>query len=176
MKNKLFTFQNIGTLLALCISILALLVSVYEANILKSQQKAMVWPYLKVNPSYGSEGFSLIAVNNGTGPALVKSIELTYDGKQFKTYDELLDYIKPDRKVSYGQLRMRNLNNTVMRAGEVREVFHMAWTAETREMVESASEIEFKIQYASVLNDYWIYDSKTDQHTQRRFKAKIEFQ
>ncbi len=75
-KNNLLTFQNIGTLLALLISVLALVVSIYEANLLKVQQTALVWPYLTVSPNYNAQRFSFIAENNGTGPAVIKSVEV----------------------------------------------------------------------------------------------------
>lgn len=134
-------FQNAGTVLALAISALALFVSVYEANLLKSQQKALVWPYLKVSANYSARGFSLIATNNGTGPALVKSFELQYKGEAMQDYDELLDNIKPDREIGYGRIKMSSFNETVMKSGETRELFNMPWDDETRQMADSMREL-----------------------------------
>ena len=47
--SKTDRFQTIGTIMALVISVIAMITSVYEANILKSQQTSMVWPYLHLS-------------------------------------------------------------------------------------------------------------------------------
>jgi len=174
-QNNLNLFQNIGTILALVISIAALFVSIYEANLLKAQQRATVWPYVSVGPNYSSKGFSLIASNNGTGPAVIKSFELLRNGQAFRSYDELLDAIKPDRTVCYDVLKMRQLNNSVLKASEARVIFNMPWNEETREIAKNIGEIQIKVQYCSVFDDCWVYDLVHDTHELGRFKAAVEF-
>ncbi|TNE55164.1 MAG: hypothetical protein EP344_13585 [Bacteroidetes bacterium] len=169
-------FQNSGTLLAIAISMFALMVSVYEANLHKAEQKAMVWPYLAIIANYDKEGLSYIASNNGTGPAVVRSVEVRYFGRPLRDYDALLDRIKPGHQIGYNRLRINRLNKTVLRAGEVRELFFMPWDAETRQMADCmAGGLTVRIQYCSVLEDCWVFDSETGDHTPGEFKAEVEF-
>ncbi|MGD1891531.1 MAG: hypothetical protein ACFB15_13170 [Cyclobacteriaceae bacterium] len=175
-KSNLITFQNIGTLLALLISVLALVVSIYEANLLKVQQSATVWPYVTVEGNYNAEGFYFTAQNNGTGPALIKSVEVSYQGQPVRSYDELLDRINPERKIGYDRLRMNRLGSTVLKVGETRVLFSMPRDEETREMEKQMTEVNFKIHYMSVLQDSWIYDLAKDEHSQAEFTAQVEFE
>lgn len=175
-REQLNRFQTIGTALALFISMMALGVSVYEANLMRDQQSAMVWPYLKIGNSYNGEGFGFIAINNGTGPAIIKSLEVRYKDKLMHDYNELLNTIKPDRTIGYESIRMDKLNNTVMKAGEERELFNMDWNEESRIMVDSMAGVTVKVCYCSVLGDCWIYDSETDEVTKGAFKSKVEFE
>lgn len=174
-ETKTSLFQTLGTAIALVISILALLVSLYEANLLKDQQRALVWPYLTVTPNYSGKGFSIVATNNGTGPALIKSMEVRYKDTVYTSYDDLLDAIKPGRKIGYDRLRMSTFNNTVMKAGEERIIFNMPWDDETREMAKNMIYLKAKVQYCSVLDDCWVFDSENDGHYQGNFKAEKEF-
>jgi len=175
-KEQLSKFQTIGTALALFISIMALGVSAYEANLMRSQQSAMVWPYLKISGSYSEGGFSFVANNNGTGPAIIKSLEVRYKNEAMHNYNELLDTIKPDRKIGYESIRMSKLNNTVVKAGEERELFNMDWNEESRIISKSMRYVTVKICYCSVLGDCWVYNSDEDELTEGTFKSEIEFE
>lgn len=175
MSSKINLFQNLGTILALVISALALFVSVYEASLLKTQQKAVVWPYLALSTNYNGDGFSFMANNNGIGPALIKSMEIKYKGEPVKDYNDLLNKIKPDRVIGYDRLRMGRLNKSVMKAGEERLLFAMPWDNETREIVEDLTNISITIHYCSVLEECWVYNYVTDEYSKGTFKAKVEF-
>ena len=93
--------QSIGTILALVISIIAMVTSIYEAGIMRSQQKSMVWPYLSVTQHYNSEGFGIKITNKGTGPAIVTSVQLEYQGMAIENKDVLFDTMNPDRTFGY---------------------------------------------------------------------------
>ena len=168
--------QTIGTIAALIISVIALMTTIYEANLMRKQQNAMVWPYLKVGPSWGGDGFSFRVYNNGTGPAIIKSVEVTFNGKTVKRFEEILDKIKPDHSLGYDRLKFSAFNNTVFRSGEQRVIFNMPWDDETRLMSESMHLVEFKVDYESVLGEHWLYDSEADEHGRKRFRAKVEFE
>ena len=158
------------------ISVIALIVSLYEANILKDQQRALVWPYFGVGSNFSGKGFSFVASNNGTGPALIKSMEVIYEDSVYPSFEDILDKIKPDRVIGYDRLRFSNLNNTVVKPGEERAIFNMPWDDETREMASFLMNTRIKVQYCSVLGDCWVYDSADDSHTEGTFKSRAEFQ
>lgn len=84
-----FDRSDILALLALLISFVTLGISIYETRILKeeqeimrSQQRASVWPYIEkdVRVQYTQTGtrFQYIVKNKGVGPALIKNIKLEH--------------------------------------------------------------------------------------------------
>ncbi|MEL6537271.1 MAG: hypothetical protein AAFQ98_17750 [Bacteroidota bacterium] len=166
---------NWGTSIALVVSFAALFTTIYEANILKSQQEAMVWPYFEVHEQYSSEGFGFLAKNSGTGPAIITSVEVTHDGKPLDSFMDLLDELSPDSAINYYNFTYRALNNTVFRAGEDRVVFFMEWTPFTRSLLEEAGEIALKVEYRSVLDDYWVFDGKAETNQSGRYSSVKEF-
>lgn len=174
-QSTSFFRQQIGTGLALVISVSALIVSIYQANLQKTQQKALVWPYLTVTTSYTNEGFGLVATNNGTGPALVSSMEVSYRDQFMPNLDTLLNLVKPDRTIGYDLIRVSPLNQTVVKAGEEREILRIPWTDETRQMVPELTQIRITLQYCSVLEDCWVFSSQTGKHTPGTFQAKLEY-
>ncbi|MEL6698106.1 MAG: hypothetical protein AAFP89_17810 [Bacteroidota bacterium] len=168
-------FQTLGTILAIAISLLALAVSVYEANLLKAQQRAMVWPHFTIAGSFSERGFSFVATNFGTGPAIIESVEVRFKDSLISNHDDLLDRINPQREIGYDRIRMSTLNQTVFKAGEERVVFNMPWDDETREMATYMRFVTIKVQYKSVLGERWIFDSETNDHVLGEFQSELEF-
>ncbi len=166
---------NWGTTIALVVSFAALITTIYEANILKRQQESLVWPYFEVGQSYSGEGFGFIAKNSGTGPAIITSVEVTQEGQVIGSFMDLLDILSPDSSLNYYGFEYRSLNKTVFRPGEERKVFFMKWTPLTRQLISRAKPIRIKVEYRSVLEDYWVYDSETSSSTKGRYKSRLEF-
>lgn len=89
------------SLAALLLSIMALFVSIYEARILKQQQEIMltqektsVWPYLDGQLSYEYSDKIRIRYtleNKGIGPSKIRRMSLMFNEKQIDNYIELVD-------------------------------------------------------------------------------------
>ena len=167
--------QSIGTIMALVISIIAMVTSIYEAGIMKSQQKSMVWPYLSVTQYYDSLGFGIKIINKGTGPAIVTSAQIDYNGIPMEDKDILFDTMNPDRTFGYDILRNTSISNYVFTAGEEIMLFGLPYNDETRIILDNIPKVRFRIGYKSVLDEYWYYDSENDKHYKQEFKAKTEF-
>lgn len=167
--------QSIGTIMALSISIIAMVTSIYEAGIMKSQQKSMVWPYLSMTQQYNNKGFGIRITNKGTGPAIVTSVQLDYKGIPMENVDVLMDSLNPERTFGYDILRNSTIGNYVFTSGEEMMLFGLPYNDETRIVVENIPKIRMRIGYKSVLDEYWYYDSENDKHYKEEFKAKIEF-
>ena len=174
MKRKNLQL-NWGTTVALLVSFAALITTIYEANILKAQQQALIWPYFEVYPQYTSEGFGVKARNLGTGPAIITSVQTNYGGSPVASFMDVIDLLDPDSTLNRYSFNYRSLNNTVFKAGEERIVFLMPWTPKTREMIHRAEPLSFKVEYKSVLEDYWVYDSEAGSHEKGRFTSPLEF-
>ncbi len=97
-KKYLLDRSDILSLSALLISGIALLVSIYEANIMKEQQKIMfdqqqaaVWPYVdgQINFNYQDDrliiNYSLI--NKGVGPAIIRDGRLLVNNRDLEEFE-----------------------------------------------------------------------------------------
>ncbi len=167
--------QSIGTIMALLISIIAMVTSIYEAGIMKSQQKSMVWPYLSVTQHYDNKGFGIKVINKGTGPAIVTSIQIDYDGIPMENKDVLFDTMNPDRTFGYDILSNTTISNYVFTSGEEIMLFGLPYNEETKLIVDNIPKVRIRLGYKSVLDEYWYYDSEEDEHYKEEFKAKTEF-
>lgn len=174
-STKADRFQTIGTIMALIISIIAMVTSIYEAGIMKSQQKSMVWPYLSVTQHYDSEGFGIKIINKGTGPAIVTSVQVDYNGVPIENKDVLFDSMNPDRTFGYDILRNTSIANYVFTSGEEIMLFGLPYNDETRVILNEIPELRMRVGYKSVLDEHWYYDSKDDKHYKKEFRAKTEF-
>ena len=175
MSNT-FSFQNIGTSLALVISVSALIVSIIETNILKEQQKVTVWPYLNIGATYNSDGVFLMLKNNGVGPAIIKSVEVAHQGQKVKDWEALLQIFSPNNTISYDDIRVNEFNNTVVKAGDEIRVFGVYWNEETRPLAMKFSNIDFKICYCSVAGDCWELKNKEVQKVKKAVKYPDSFE
>ena len=168
-------FQSLGTSLALIISVVAMFISIYEANILKSQQTSMVWPYLDISEQYNSDGFAIQISNKGTGPAIVTSVQIDYNDTPIENIDVLMDSLNPDRTFGYDILRNSTIGNQVFMSGEQQVIFGLPYNDETRIVLSNLEKIRMRIAYKSVLEEHWYFDTKDGSHNKEKFKATIEF-
>ena len=168
-------FQTFGTALAIIISLAAMFVSIYEASILKSQQTSMVWPYLDLSQQSDNNGFAIEISNKGTGPAIITSVQVDYNGLPVESIDVLMDSLNPNRTFGYDILRNSTLGNQVFMSGEKRIVFGLPYNDETRVVQSNLGKIRIRIGYKSVLEEHWYFDSKDFSHVKEKFKAKQEF-
>ena len=168
-------FQTIGTALAIIISLAAMFISIYEASILKSQQTSMVWPYLDLLQQNDNNGFAIEISNKGTGPAIITSVQVDYNGIPVENIDVLMDSLNPNRTFGYDILRNSTLGNQVFMSGEKRVVFGLPYNDETRIVESNLGKIRIRIGYKSVLEEHWYFDSQDGSHVKEKFQATQEF-
>lgn len=160
MRRRFFQSFNSNTVIALSallVSLCALVVSIVEVNIMRSQEKAVLWPHLSIGMSYNSEGFRFGAINHGTGPALIKSVVIKKDNTYFNSWDSIIANIMPgNHDISYNIYRTSEFNKTVIPAGERRVFFGVSWNAETRQLSKGLQQLSFEVIYCSILDDCWI--------------------
>jgi hypothetical protein len=85
-KNNFWNPDKIVSFSAVFISLAALIVLIYQTNLMSQQQKLSVLPYLNFqNHGTLTPNYSLVVANNGIGPAFVESVNVTYKGKTYNT-------------------------------------------------------------------------------------------
>ncbi len=74
---------------AIFISLCTLAILLYQAKIMREQQRASVWPYVEIGPGFSGDGFHIFTYNQGVGPALIRSMEVTVDGEPVRSWPEM---------------------------------------------------------------------------------------
>lgn len=158
-------------LTAIVLSLCALAVSVFEVSTIRDEQRIQVWPYVELSEYYGPDGFRLEAVNKGIGPARVRTVTLSFQGKVYDDLDELiLNTVGEDNAFSYDLYRTSELARTILSPEESATLFGVPWEPRTRLLQERWSGgIEIELCYCSVYDDCWV------SRLQRDEPAPVEF-
>jgi hypothetical protein len=151
---------EIGSAIAVGLSVLAVIVAFYQARIAEQQAHASVWPYVTIGYSIydGSEspGFTWNIDNNGLGPAIIKSVVVSVDGTPRKSWPEVLaalglpaDLPKTTSSV-HGRVLPPNLNReTTIQA------LHVPSIPEAKQLAAALSRLAMDICYCSVYDECW---------------------
>ena len=75
---------------ALVVSVSAVAVGLYEAQLQRAHDRADVWPHVEISTFVTPKGASLFVENTGLGPAIIKSVVVTVDGKPRRSWDDVL--------------------------------------------------------------------------------------
>jgi hypothetical protein len=165
LLNK-FTGSQIASLIAVIVSVSALAVSIYEAQIMReqqsvmvSQQKTSVWPYVKGNTLLSFDTISTIKVileNKGIGPALINDIQLSINGELAVDYIDLRDKIGAVFKENKFYVSLSSLNEHVLSPGEVLELMSVRFPSFPDDyIIVSGMEIGYDLCYCSVYEECW---------------------
>ena len=68
---------------AVFLSLAALVVSIFQTAILREQQRASVWPHLQLYRANVDSNYTLKLVNNGVGPAVIRTFSVRSQGEHF---------------------------------------------------------------------------------------------
>lgn len=145
-------------LTAILLSLAALAVSVFEVSAIRDEQRIQVWPYIQIETRYGPEGFRLTLHNKGIGPARVRTVAVSYQGRDYRNLDELiLNTVGADNAFSYDVYSTSNPERSVVSPDEEVVLFGVPWEPRTRLLVERWNgEIEVAICFCSVYDDCWV--------------------
>ena len=150
---------------AMLVSLATFGIYLYQTKIIHEQARASVYPHLEIVRGYNNHDnpFILYVRNVGIGPAFLKTMEIEYNGKIYKSKDfrnacltgvVVRDVIPAETLSDYsngGTLPM------VIPAGE-KEVFIRLNSTKKEDiisLVEIFDNAKIKVCYASVYKDYW---------------------
>ena len=66
---------------AILISAVACAASLYQLRMASSSISAQTWPYVTIGWRYANDQTGIVVDNDGLGPALIRDVELTIDGR-----------------------------------------------------------------------------------------------
>jgi len=150
-------FDRIASLVAVTLSMAAMLVSVAEVFTVRSQQRAAVWPYVEISTSYSDQGFMIELSNKGVGPALMSDVTFKYKDEPVEDIDALIaDTLGPEDAFSYESYSISNPSNSVVAAGETVNLFSVSWDERTRRLVDSWNGlIDIETCFCSINDECW---------------------
>jgi hypothetical protein len=148
---------------ALAVSALAMLSSVLQVSLQRSQDRALVWPHAIAKVRYSGEGFAYIAENKGLGPALVRTVTIAIDGQLVDDWSGALERLfGPNHGYGWEQIRVNDLDDSILAPNQPVTLFGIGWDARTREVLSRGERITVTLCYCSVLGECWISRSGID--------------
>jgi len=102
VDEKRFRFDLFVAVCALLLSGIAAGAAAYQTYVINQQFSATVWPYLSEETSYAPGQFSIVISNDGLGPAIVKSADLTIGNRTYERWFDLAASMPHGRHASIG--------------------------------------------------------------------------
>lgn len=176
-KFKLNTDKIIG-LSAMLISLLTLIIFIYQTNIIREQSRLSVTPRIAFNTSLDTPDsisiFSYFIVNKGLGPAIIESIEIVYNEKRYKL--DFQDFVKNvfPKFNDYGNViqNMSLESGVTLSEKESLKFFTFKFKAEKTEAffkylkVKQNGKLPFDIEviYSSIYGEKWKVNANQNGH------------
>jgi len=167
-----FSRAEVTSFIALIVSLGALCVSIYEANIMReqqmimqSQQKTSVFPHLvqDLHYSFGDDGEFVFEIENkGIGPAKIKAATLVLNKKPVNSFLEIkteLDKIFP-KEADYG-FSFFNPNGYFISPKEKIAAIKITYKnfENSMNLIQNLS-FEYDICYCSIFDECWKINAK----------------
>jgi len=90
MDERRFRLDFVIALGALLISTIAAVATVYQTHVIAAEFSATVWPYVSFEENNSPWSVELDVRNDGLGPAIIRSVGLTFDGKPQRSIEGML--------------------------------------------------------------------------------------
>lgn len=158
---------------ALFVSMCALLISVQEIQIMRTQQSANMYPYVTIGKTYTGQGYGIEVENSGNGLARIDSYKIRLGNYYFKDWADVLKRLAPETKsIDYSLISTAgNIRNKMISPGETKTLIFLTWTPETRALEREFRNLEVEICYSSLLEEYW--SIKNDIPIKKKDECKI---
>jgi hypothetical protein len=162
--KKFWNADKFVSLAAMIVSAGSLFVIIYQTNLIRTQQYASVLPYLEIGTAYQKESVEIQITNVGLGPAFIKDICMQYKGqihhkKILNMYREFfaengIEIFNND--ISVGDVIPANETIVLIRVSRDLQSIH--------DFIEylGSGDSEFAIEYASVYDERWEINDKTN--------------
>jgi len=145
------------------IALLAVGVSAYTAYIQRQQVRAQVWPVLEFGTS-NEPALQVVIANKGVGPALIRNVLVTADGKPATTWREVMENLLGPGQYGFN---VSSIADKVLSAGETKVAFAPREVGRAEDLRvgpegslgarfnDARFRIGVEICYCSTLDDCW---------------------
>lgn len=161
------TVQTVIAVTGLFVACVALYAGLTEADAVRKQQQASVWPRLTIATSTGDfdaftsgeaeRFFKIIFINSGIGPARIRAIRVAVDGMPQKNWPSTIEAVTGSSGMEYAQ---STISGAVVRPGETYPALALRSddAALMRENIRRDGSLRIAIDacYCSVFDDCWM--------------------
>lgn len=142
---------------------------VYQTRVLQDQFSASVWPYLSVENDVYTHSTSIHLVNQGVGPALIRSAQLLLDGKPLEGWTlPFFRQLLGTSLVRGAHLELGDSTvdaSTALRAGDSMQLIALKSPQIPLRLVTSTHDVELRFCYCSINGKCWTLDSHSNSDT-----------
>lgn len=147
---------------ALLVSICALVVSVLEARMIRTETTASVWPRVTMGNNYlnneGQPTYELTFTNVGVGPALIRSVTVELDGEVVHSWGNVLEVLDNPEAVGF---QYNTINRAIITPGTRRSTLRVGGDAAVAlSGAWSSDRFRVTLCYCSILDDCWAWDTE----------------
>jgi len=156
---------RIDLLIAICallISALTAAASLYQTRVIANQLSSSVWPYLGISVSRDIETghLSLSIENDGLGPAIVRTVVLTYDGKPVHDLDSFFKLSLRTIKHAHFAMTTSGLSpGQVIRPGQSDNFIDVTSPVVAPLIAKAFGHARLTVCYCSLLEECWSINS-----------------
>lgn len=170
MNEKAFRLDFFLALAALVMSIITTGALVYQTRVIHDQYAISLWPYLDVVTTNGWEQGSGIQVdvrNDGFGPALIHSAQLSVDGHAIPGWKQYGDILLADPIYKAAPRKNQAVHSsagsvdgsTIVRSGQVYTILQVHLAQAIPQRLFSKHQIALDFCYCSLNNSCWTLHS-----------------
>jgi hypothetical protein len=152
---------QLGSAIAVGISLMALVVGFYQARIAERQAHASVWPYLTIGYNLydrgENRGFTWTVDNSGLGPALIQSVVVSLDGKPVRRWEDVTAVLglKKDFEHTTSSVRGRVLPPNSNRDTTIQAIRVFA-LPDAEAFWKARERLQMDVCYCSVYQECWV--------------------
>src|SRR5437016_619492 len=138
---------------ALIVSVSAVAVGLYEAQLQRAHDRAEVWPHVEISTYTTPQGASLFVENTGIGPAIIKSIVVTVDGQPRKNWPDVMHALNDSAPMPTS---MSTVADRALRGGDKVTMVALDQKSIPPKFWQWISRVSITTCYSSVFGDSWI--------------------
>jgi hypothetical protein len=152
-QNRAFKSEFIVALAAIIVSVMTMVVYIYQANIMREQQHVSVWPYVEWDMEVGSGEFNVTIINKGVGPAIIRTTSLKFDEQSVSS----LDYLKKvvGNLDSVASIYYTSVDKRVLSAGEQMILVRAAGDLEGKIPSDVFQRTSYELCFCNVYGECW---------------------
>ena len=157
-ERRVFRVEILIAVCALLMSTLATAASWWQSRVVATQLSSQVWPYVAFSTTTGP-GLEVDVTNEGLGPAVVRSVQLTVDGKAYPSFLGAERALLGSRaELPHGTFGSISEGSVIRIGGSVR-LIKIDSPSLVRAIVPKLNRIDLRVCYCSILGDCWTRSS-----------------
>jgi hypothetical protein len=146
--------ETFVALAALVVSLSAVIVGIYEAQLQRAHDRAEVWPHLEISTYVTPDRAELYLENTGLGPAIINSAVVMVDGRPVHNWNDVLQTLNGGSPIrTFGSA---SVDDHALRAGDKTVMITLAKENTPPHFWDAIARVSIQVCYHSAFNDFWM--------------------